>query len=242
VSKKSDDKSEENVEAKQEPMRDTELFLVDCCVALCIDAVDENYWDCSSPLITVSKIFKLSGEGSCIATKIDQHNDFENCLWTNRVMEFGKHRISLKLMKAGMCVAPVDHPYEHPGGLTRLFGLVRDGATWNKDYGDTESTDAWYMASSNGCLYGNGKEGDDDDDTGSIKEGQIVSMEVDLDKGMLRFWVDGKQHGPGFIGGVTGRLRWAVSVYDKGGAAQIVPTPELQPWSASWVLPESDEE
>jgi hypothetical protein len=51
---KSSDKAEANVEAKQEPMGDTELLEVDCCVALCIDAVEENSWDCSSPLITVS--------------------------------------------------------------------------------------------------------------------------------------------------------------------------------------------
>ena len=55
VSKSGDkDKAEANVEAKQEPMGDTELLEVDCCVALCIDAVEENSWDCSSPLITVS--------------------------------------------------------------------------------------------------------------------------------------------------------------------------------------------
>jgi hypothetical protein len=51
---KSGDKSEANVEAKQEPMRDSELLEVDCCVALCIDAVEENCWDSSSPLISVS--------------------------------------------------------------------------------------------------------------------------------------------------------------------------------------------
>ena len=51
---KSGDKAEANVEAKQEPMRDTHLLLENCCVALCIDAVEENSWDCSSPLITVS--------------------------------------------------------------------------------------------------------------------------------------------------------------------------------------------
>jgi hypothetical protein len=51
---KSSDKSEANVESKQGPMRDGEFLLVDCCVALCIDAVEENCWDCSSPLISVS--------------------------------------------------------------------------------------------------------------------------------------------------------------------------------------------
>ena len=44
-------------------------------------------------------------------------------------------------------------------------------------------------------------------------------MEADLDKGTLRFWVDGKQHSPGFMSGVEGRVRWAVTVFRKGGAA-----------------------
>ena len=122
--------------------------------------------------------------------------------------------------------------------LTHLFGLVRDGAAWDKDHGRRASTDAWYMHNC-GCLWGNGKYGDDD--AGSIKEGQIVSMEADLDKGTLRFWVDGKPRGPGWSSGVTGRLRWAVSLYQKGNAAQIVPTPELQPWTP-WVPPDSEEE
>ena len=51
-----------------------------------------------------------------------------------------------------------------------------------------------FMAS-NGTLWGNGKHYDDR--AGDINEGQIVSMEADLDKGTLRFWVDGKPHGPG---------------------------------------------
>jgi hypothetical protein len=136
-------------------------------------------------------------------------------------MESGKHRMSLKLMKG-----------EGNNNLGQLFGLVRDGAAWDKEHYQKESTDAWYMGSA-GYLYGNGKFSDDY--AGSIKEGQIVSMEADLDKGTLRFWVDGKQHGPGYSSRVEGRVRWAVSMHRKGGAAEIVPTPELQPWSASWV-------
>lgn len=52
-------------------MSDTHLLMVDCCVALCIDAVEENSWDCSSPLIS-NKLIAVSGEGSSIATKVDQ--------------------------------------------------------------------------------------------------------------------------------------------------------------------------
>ncbi len=148
-----------------------------------------------------------------MATKIDQHGN-DNCLWSTRVMESGKHRMSLKLIRG-----------EGNGYLSHLFGLVCDGAAWEKCHADGESTDAWYMGS-DGALYGNGK--DCDDKAGKIEEGQIVSMEADLDKGTLRFWVDGKPHGPGWSSGVTGRLRWAVCLFYKGGAVQIVPTPELQ--------------
>ena len=81
-----------------------------------------------------------------------------------------------------------------------------------------------------GFLWGNGKERSDY--SGHINDGQIVSMEADLDKGTLRFWVDGKPNGPGWSTVVTGRLRWAVSLGSKGGAVQIVATPELQPWMA----------
>ena len=98
-------------------------------------------------------------------------------------MESGKHRMSLKLTKGGKRY------------LQHWFGLVRDGAAWDKAHHYKESTDAWYMGSY-GTLYGNGKYSDDY--AGKINEGQIVSMEADLDKGTLRFWVDGKPHGPGY--------------------------------------------
>ena len=122
--------------------------------------------------------------------------------------------------------------------MEHFVGLVRDGAAWDKAHDGSNSTAAWYMYIT-GRLSGNGKEGDDE--AGTINEGQIVSMEADLDKGTLRFWVDGKPHGPGWGSGVTGRLRWAVSLYYKGGAVEIVPTPELQPWTP-WVPPDSDED
>ena len=141
-------------------------------------------------------------------------------------MESGKHRMSLKLIKG------------EGNSLLHFFGLVRDGVAWDKERHHSASTDAWYMRSS-GTLWGNGKDGDDG--AGDINEGQIVSMEADLDKGTLRFWVDGKPHGPGWGSGVTDRLRWAASVYFKGTAVEIVPTPELQPWTP-WVPPVRDED
>jgi hypothetical protein len=112
---------------------------------------------------------------------------------------------------------------------------------------------AWYMFDYGG-LCGNGKlivhelmvmgkdvsYPCDADDADKINDGQIVSMEADMDKGTLRFWVDGKQHGPSYMSGVQDRVRWAVGLCYKGAAVEIVPTQELQPWSASWVRPESE--
>jgi hypothetical protein len=174
-------------------------------------------------------MFELNGKGSSIATKIDQTGDnIDSYLCTTRVMESSKHWMSLKLMKGE----------GHGIDMNIYFGLVRDGAAWDEFHGTEYSTDGWYMSSYEGSLWGNGKE--EADHVGSIyAEGQIVSMEADLDKGTLRFWVDGKPQGPGWDSGVTGRLRWAMSS-QCNDAVQIVPTPELQPWTP-WMPLERDE-
>ena len=67
---------------------------------------------------------------------------------------------------------------------------------------------------------------------GSIAEGAIVSLELDVDKGTLRFWLDGKPHGPEWFGGekINGELRWAAIVENEGASVEIMPTPELEPW------------
>ena len=133
-------------------------------------------------------------------------------------MESGQHRISIKLMK-GSAASFLDH----------MFGVVRDGRAWNAGYPKRDSTNAWYMGIS-GSLFGNGKEVSDR--AGNINEGQIISMVADLDKGTLRFWLDGQPHGPGWSSGVKGKLRWSVAMWYEGTAIQIVPTPELQPWTS----------
>jgi hypothetical protein len=60
--------------------------------------------------------------------------------------------------------------------------------------------------------------------------GQVLTMQVDLSNGTLKFWVDGKPHGPGFTHGVISPVHWAVTVYESGETVQIVPTPDLEPW------------
>ena len=102
-------------------------------------------------------------------------------------MESGQHRISIKLMKSSESY------------LNHFFGVVRDGRAWYADGFDSDSTDVWCMSSGGGCLYGNGKYASDG--AGEINEGQIISMVADLDKGTLRFWLDGQPRGPGWSSG-----------------------------------------
>ena len=162
-------------------------------------------------------MFALGGINNSIATKIDKDEDFGNCMMTGPVMEgTGKHTISMKL---GQGDGEVMYAY---------CGVARDGVACDQDYSNRRNTEAWYMGLS-GFLYGNGKECDDGDKAGRINDGQVLTMQVDLDAGTLKFWVDGKPRGSGFTSGLTGRLRWATSVRYKGNSVQIVPTPlELQ--------------
>ena len=46
-------------------------------------------------------VFELNGTNNSIATKIDQDDDFKNCMMVRRVMGSGtgKHTISIKLAK-----------------------------------------------------------------------------------------------------------------------------------------------
>ena len=185
-----------------------------CVVALCVKPEAVWEWDAASEL-GKDKVFELSGPNS-IATKIDQDQDSKNFMVVGRAMGVGtgKHTISMKLVK---------------GSAYDIFihcCVVRDGAPCNEWHATQESTDSWFMWRYNGGLIGNGKY--NDDSAGRIKPGQILTMQVDTDAGTLKFWLDGKPHGPGYSSGVTGPLRWATNVYPTGSSVEIVPTPELQ--------------
>jgi hypothetical protein len=100
-----------------------------------------------------------------------------------------------------------------------------NGAAWDVDHTLISSTTGWFISSNSGTLFGNGKDGENT--AGAINSGQIPTIEADLGKSTLRFWVAGKPHGPGYTSGVTGRLRFAAAVSYKGSSVQIVPTPAL---------------
>ena len=187
-----------------------------CTVAMCVKPEEEWEWDAASDLVK-DKVFELSGPNNSIATKIDQDEDRKNYMMVWRVMGVGtgKHTISVKIAKGN----------ENYMNIYR--GVVRDGAPYNEDHVDPESTVGWFMGCYMGGLYGNGKF--NDEEAGRIEPGQVLTMQVDMDAGTLKFWVDGKPHGPGYTSGVTGPLRWATNVRFKCNSVEIVPTPELQP-------------
>ena len=203
---------EDAEEGSEEPLSDDFEIESACTVALCVKTEEE--WDATSELVK-DKVFELTGENS-IATKIDQDKNYDNCMVVGRVMEAGtgKHTISMKLAQGSAILMDI------------YCGVVIDGAPCNTNHTEQESTLGWFMETEFGCLEGHqAKFGFG---AGEIKPGQVLTMQVDTDAGTLKFWVDGKPHGPGYTSGVTGPLRWATSVGFKGNAVEIVPTPELK--------------
>jgi hypothetical protein len=52
-------------------------------------------------------------------------------------------------------------------------------------------------------------------------------MELDTDAHTLKFWVDGKPHGPGYTSRVLGSLRWAMGAINGICVIQIVPSADI---------------
>ena len=194
-------------EGSEKPLLDDFEIEAACTVALCVRPGWE--WDAASDLIK-DKVFELSGPNNSIATKISFH---ENCMVVGQLMGVGtgKHTISMKLDK------------DSGEGWGIYCGVVKDGASsYKHPYHDEE--EGWFIESSRGSLRGIGTQYSCS--SGEIKSGQVLTMQLDTNAGALRFWVDGK-HRPGYTRGVTGSLRWATTIFYKGNAVEIVPTPEL---------------
>ena len=179
-----------------------------CTVALCVMLEAEWEWDTTSELIT-DQVFELNCPNNSIATKIDQHANDSNCMVVGRVMRagIGKHTISIKQEQ----------------GSAGYTSILCDADHWKR-----ESRVGWFMYSAYGGLCGNGKH--HDDMAGRIKAGRVLAMQLDMDAGTLKFWVDDKPYGPGYTSGVTGPLRWAATLFYTSNTVEIVSTPELQPW------------
>jgi hypothetical protein len=106
-----------------------------------------------------------------------------------------------------------------------MIGISRPNLDPAGEYFHTECTDGWFIYGYNGSLCGNGK--DFDDYAGSYDQGDRVGVLLDLDKGSLRFFKNGVQHGPGFpAGSVTGPVVAAVQMDDKDDSVRLLPNAE----------------
>ena len=93
-------------------------------------------------------------------------------------------------------------------------GMVRDAVPCNEDH---YKRVGWGMFSGDGTLHGNGKY--NGDLAGHIEPGQVLTMQVDMDAGILKFWLDGKPHRPGYTSEVAGPLCCAATLAYTGNTA-----------------------
>ena len=88
---------------------------------------------------------------------------------------------------------------------------------------------AWYLDASDGILWGNGKQ--DDEQQGQLKIGDSgrVGVLVDLDGGeggeggSVRFFVNGSEYGAGHKSGVKGPVVLGVQLYGIGQVVTLLP-------------------
>jgi hypothetical protein len=102
-----------------------------------------------------------------------------------------------------------------------LVGVTRPNLDPNGDYTISESTDGWFIFNYKGGLCGNGN--GNDDQAGSIDEGDRVGVLLDLDEGSLRFFANGVQHGAGYpAGSVTGPVVHALHFCGSGTSVRLL--------------------
>jgi hypothetical protein len=100
-------------------------------------------------------------------------------------------------------------------GGTPYVGISRPNLDPKDLYAYEDCTDGWFIYTSDGTLYGSGKE--DDDAAGEYEyawcnDGDRVGVLLNLNLGCILFFKNGIQHGPGYpAGSVTGPVVHAVS-------------------------------
>jgi hypothetical protein len=116
-------------------------------------------------------------EGGAVATFSGCRGDFKDdtrrTLVTSGVdLTAGKHYWEVELL--------------NDGDMPLWFGVTRPNLNPNGDYADNDSTDAWFICTYGGGLYGNGTFSNDE--AGRIAVGDCVGALLDLDEGSLRFF------------------------------------------------------
>jgi hypothetical protein len=85
---------------------------------------------------------------------------------------------------------------------------------------DCDSMDVWLMDANSGCLWGNGKQANND--AGEFEEGDRLGVLTNLEAGSVLFFKNGVKHGPGFTSGVTAPVVLAMQFAYKGEGAKIL--------------------
>ena len=131
-----------------------------------------------------------------------------------------------------------------------MIGAVRPDVDHNSPHQDSD--DAYFLYTYSGGLYGNGKSRSGGRGVGTIKVGDRIGVLVDLgssaaaplpcsgrssqqsgscsrarkssamDTSSVRFFVNGKEYGPGFRGGVTGPLVLGVQMDEEGQMVSLM--------------------
>jgi hypothetical protein len=103
-----------------------------------------------------------------------------------------------------------------------LIGISRPNLDPTGTHFGRECTDGWFVYANNGCLYGNGKQGEDG--AGEYRQDDRVGVLLDLNNGSLRFFKNGVQHGPGYpAGSVTGPVMAALQMLYKDASLRLLP-------------------
>jgi hypothetical protein len=104
------------------------------------------------------------------------------------------------------------------------LGVAPDDTEWDRDpfVTEEEGVGGGGGRRSFGMWLGAGMLEESDHASGQVCTGQTVTMDLDTDAHTLKFWVDGKPHGPGFTSRVKGSLRWAMNTLSEYDCIQIV--------------------
>ena len=210
------------------PLQDRAVVGKSCSLAMFVKVPFR--WDGASPLVSSCVPAQVVlNDTKEIASKSKMADvGFENCLVATPAMRGAGelHTLSVRLM--------LNPTYHRPSSSASvLMGIVRDGAAHDEDHSERDvdngiafKHNGFLIDAADGGLCGNGR--CNADPAGRFGAGSMLTMRLDLHVGTLKFWVDGKRHGPGYRDiDCSGTYRWATSLFFMCDCVQICSTP---PW------------
>jgi hypothetical protein len=170
-------------------------------VAMAVKEMPLVWRNCNREKVTLS-------EEDTVATRSDYDDEVETLITSGVELTVGKHYWEVELLNCD------NDPH---------IGVTKPNLDHNHDYCFSTSTDGWFIWTSDGCLYGNGKS-ENDGAAGPMNTGDRVGVLLDLNEGSLRFFKNGVQHGPGYpAGSVTGPVVCAVQLFACDSSVRLLP-------------------